>query len=218
MPFSIKPAIRFGWETFKKRPWFFVGATAIVALAYAIVGSVTSGIDAGVAGSVDERTVVGGVVNWLLTTLVSMGVTAFYLKAHDDTDGVTLASLWHPRPFWKFFAASFLWGLAIVLGLILLIVPGVIVGLMFMFSTVIVIDRELGPIEALKESARITYGHKWTLFGFALLLMLLNIAGALVLVVGLLVSVPVSSLAFMQAYRTLAGKTAPRPADASLAA
>jgi uncharacterized membrane protein len=53
---------------------------------------------------------------------------------------------------------------------VLLIVPGIIFGLMFMFSTFLVIDRELGPIEALKESNHITHGHKWRLLGFSLVL------------------------------------------------
>jgi len=38
------------------------------------------------------------------------------------------------------------------------------------------------------------------------------------LVVGLLVSIPVSSLAFVHTYRLLGGKAEPRPVDAALAA
>ena len=90
--------------------------------------------------------------------------------------------------------------------------PGVIVGLMFMFTTFIVIDRGLGPIEAMKESRRITDGHKWTLLGFSLMLVLINLLGMLALVVGLLVTIPVSSLALVQAYRLLGGRTPPEDA------
>ena len=42
--------------------------------------------------------------------------------------------------------------------------------------------------------------------------------GLAALVVGLLVSIPVSSLAFIYAYRVLGGKAEPRPVDAALAA
>jgi uncharacterized membrane protein len=83
----------------------------------------------------------------------------------------------------------------------LLIVPGVILGLMFLFTTLIVIERELGPIEALSESNCLTRGHKWPLLGFMLLLLLVNLLGLLALVVGLLVSIPVTTLAFVHAYR-----------------
>jgi len=68
------------------------------------------------------------------------------------------------------------------------------------------------------ESNRITRGHKWQLFGFVLLLLLINLLGLLALVVGILVSIPVSTLAFMHAYRVLGGKAGTPPPDAALAA
>lgn len=105
--------------------------------------------------------------------------------------------------------------LAVAVGLVLLIVPGIIFGLMFMFATFIVIERELGPIDALSESHRLTRGHKWQLFGFVLLLILVNLLGLLALVVGILVSIPVSTLAFVHAYRVLGGKAG--TPDAALA-
>ena len=51
-----------------------------------------------------------------------------------------------------------------------------------------------------------------------LLLLLVNLLGLLALVVGLLVSIPVTTLAFVHAYRVRGGKAEPRPADAALAA
>lgn len=218
MEFSIGSALRFGWETFKTRPWFFVGVSIVIALVYLVVGSISVGIDASLTGSFDETTGAGTAVNWILSTLISMGVVAFYLSAHDNAGAVSLSLLWHPHPFWKYFAATIVVGIAMILGLILLIVPGIIFALMFMFTTFIVIDRELGPIEAMKESMRITRGHKWPLLGFVLVLGLLNVAGAVALGVGLLVSIPVSFLAFVHAYRTLAGRAVPNRAagDAGL--
>jgi uncharacterized membrane protein len=218
MEFSAGSAIRFGWETFKRRPWFFVGSTFLILLASGLSDGITSGIDAALTGSADEPSIIGTVINFALGTLISMGATAFYLAAHDNPDTVDLSALWHPQPFWKYLGASILLALAIGIGLVLLIVPGIIFGLMFMFTTFIVIERGLGPIDAMSESNRLTRGHKWQLFGFSLLLLLINVLGLLALVVGLLVSIPVSTLAFVHAYRVLGGKAAPRPADAALAA
>jgi uncharacterized membrane protein len=148
-----------------------------------------------------------------------MGATAFFLAAHDSAETADLSMLWHPRPFWKYLGTSLLLALAIAVGFVLLIVPGIIFGLMFMFATFVVIERELGPIDALTESHRMTRGHKWPLFGFMLLLLLVNLLGLLALVVGVLVSIPVSTLAFVYAYRALGGKPGTPPAvDAKLAA
>jgi hypothetical protein len=220
MQFTVGSAIRFGWETFKKRPWFFVGASFVIFIAYGVAGAVTSAIDAGLGGSAEESTLVGSLINWILSTFISMGVTAFYLTAHDNPETVDLTPLWHPRPFWKFLGASILVGLTIGIGFILLIVPGLIAAVFFMFTTFIVIDKEFGPIEAMKESMRIGRGYRWPLLGFICVLALIMLAGVIALLVGVLVAMPVTSLAFVHAYRVLTGNTGPSPraADARLAA
>jgi uncharacterized membrane protein len=218
MEFSTGSALRFGWETFKKRTWFFVGSTVVILLASGLINGFSSGIDAALTGSAQEPSLIGTVINLALGTLLSMGATAFYLAAHDNPDTADLSLLWHPRPFWKYLGASILLALAVAIGFVALIVPGIILGLMFMFTTFVVIERELGPIDAMSESHRLTRGHKWQLLGFVLLLLLINLLGLIALVVGLLVSIPVSTLAFVHAYRVLGGKPGPRPADAALAA
>ena len=218
MGFSAGAAIRFGWETFKRRPWFFVGSTFLILLASGLCDGFTSGIDAALTGSAEDPSIIGTVINFALGTLISMGATAFFLAAHDNPDTVDLSALWHPRPFWKYLGASILLGLAIGIGFVLLIVPGVIFALMFMFTTFIVIERELGPINAMNESNRLTRGHKWQLFGLVLLLVLINLLGVLAFIVGILVSIPVSTLAFVHAYRMLGGNAETRPADAAIAA
>ncbi|HEX2448687.1 MAG TPA: hypothetical protein VHK26_10980 [Methyloceanibacter sp.] len=218
MQFSPGAAIRYGWETFKRRPWFFVGSTLLILLASGLVDAFTTGVDAAITGSTEDPSILGFVVNLGLGTLISMGATAFYLAAHDNPDAADLSLLWHPQPFWKYLGTSILLTLAIAIGLVLLIVPGIIFALMFMFAPFVVIERQLGPIDSMNESNRITRGHKWQLLGFSLLLVLINLLGVLALVVGLLVSIPVSTLAFVHAYRVLGGKAEPRPADAALAA
>jgi len=206
MEFSIKSALGFGWETFKRRPWFFVGATLVIFLLYIAAGALTGTIDYALTGDTKNYSGVGSILDWLIGTLISMGAVAFYLKAHDNPEQVTLSALWHPHPYWSYLAATVLVGLVIVLGLLLLIVPGIIFGLMFMFTSFIVIDRALGPIDAMKESKRITSGYRWRLLGFVLLLALINLAGVIALVVGLLVTVPVTSIAFANAYRVLSDR------------
>ena len=240
MGFSASSALRFGWETFKKRPWLFVGAFVLVAIAQVVVEGLSRAADAPFGGADADHTFLGGLVSLALNTLISMGVTAFGLAAHDNPETVELSALWHPRPFWKYFGltilfalmivACFLLGLALVavlgletglaIGIPLLGVLGVIVSLMLILSGFLVIDRGLGPIQALQESHRITRGYKWSLFGLSLLLFLIILAGLLALVVGVFVAAPVALLALAHAYRVLSGTAgAPLPAmDAKLAA
>jgi len=220
MDFTVGSAIRFGWETFKTRPWFFVGSTVVIFFAYGVVGAITGGIDKAVGATPEDPSAIGGIINFVLSTFIGMGVTAFYLAAHDNPETVDLSTLWHPRPFWKYLGAGILVGLAIGIGFILLVIPGIIATIFFLFTTFIVIDKELGPIEAMKESMRVGRGYRWPLLGLIVLLSLIMLLGVIALFVGILVAMPVVSLAFVHAYRTLSGSTGPSSlaADARLAA
>ena len=39
MELSTGSFVSFGWETFKKRPWFFIGASVVVLIVYVVAGS-----------------------------------------------------------------------------------------------------------------------------------------------------------------------------------
>jgi uncharacterized membrane protein len=196
--FSTSMALRFGWETFKQRPWFLAGATLLGFVLTVATSAIDQRSNTGIGLAVLLFFVSLG-----LSTLIDMGITAFVLRAHDDVTHVSLMELWHPKPFWHYLAAALLVGFAVIIGFVLLIIPGIILILMFAFVKFIVIDRNLGPIEAMKESARITHGHRLELLLLYLALLGLNILGFVAFIVGLLLTGPISILALAHAYRTL---------------
>lgn len=98
---------------------------------------------------------------------------------------------------------SILFYLMLFAGLILLIVPGIWVALRFGFFLTAIVDRNLGPIEALKYSYKITDNNSFNLLGLWLMLMLVGLAGVIALLVGLVVAIPVVTLAIVLAYRFL---------------
>lgn len=206
--FSIAGSLSAGWDIFKKRPWFLIGAPIILYILVFLLSAIFSEI----AKMVPALGFVTAIANITLNILVGMGMVHWLLKAHDDPASVTLWDFWYPQSFWNFVGAGLLAFLLTLVGFVLLIVPGIMIALALSFVRYLVIDRNLGPIEALKESARLTRGHRWALLGLFLMTALVNIVGALLLVVGLLVTIPVTSLAIVHAYRTLqqkAGAVAP---------
>lgn len=201
--FSASKTLAWGWATFKSRWQFFVGVVALTFLISLIIGAIGSAFpEAPRDGFV--LWAVGFALTGVFSTFLNIGVTHFWLGAHDALQEAHVGLLWFPRPFWKYLGASVLAALVVLAGFILLIVPGIIAALALSFVSFVVIDRGLSPIEALKESARITKGYRLELLLFFLLLAVINILGAVALLVGLLVSVPVSHLAMTHAYRTLA--------------
>lgn len=194
---AVGELLRFGWEAFKKRPWFFIGVVLLIV----IISGILSGFSPDPVRTPSDFVLALIVV--ILNVFIEMGLVAFALKAHADVDKAELKDLWHPQRFWQYAAVKILTGIIVVVGLVLLIVPGIIAALALLFATYLVIDKNLGPIDAIKESVRITKGHRWQLFLLALALVGINILGALALMVGLLVTVPVSLLAVAHAYRKL---------------
>ena len=206
MEFSVGSSLRFGWKIFKKRPWFFIAVTVLVMVAGWIVGFI-GGFVGTLLGTNVFDTAVGSLINFAGQLLIGMGTIAFYLKAHDSVEKAEVRDLWHPQPFWRYTGASIIEGVIVIFGFALLIVPGIIFALMFMFTLYFVVDREEYTLQALKESYRITYGHKWKLLLFVFAIAGINILGTLCLFVGLLVSVPVTTIATAHAYRTLSKST-----------
>lgn len=99
-------------------------------------------------------------------------------------------------------------GVAVIVGLIFLIVPGIYLMLRLMFVPILVVDRELTAREALSASWDATRGHTGFLFLFFLTTLFANIIGLLALGVGLLISLPTTAMAQMAVYNTLAVKPA----------
>jgi uncharacterized membrane protein len=68
-----------------------------------------------------------------------------------------------------------------------------------------VLDQAMAPVDALKASFRTTTKNGWGLIFFALVAFLIYIGGAVVCLVGLLVTVPLSLLMVTYTFRRLTG-------------
>jgi hypothetical protein len=204
--FSIGDCIRYGWETFKKRPFFLIGALLICAFLPQIPSLLVSH-HIPVPNEPPPPPTGPEMVAWfasmLIGVFVSLGGTNLLLRVHDNVKTAKYSDLWYPEPVWRYLGAYILATLIIIVGFLLLVVPGVIAGLGLMFVNFLVIDRGLGPTDAIKESWRLTQGYKWPLFLFSLALLLLNLAGLVALIIGVLVTAPVSWIALAHAYRVI---------------
>lgn len=205
MTLSIKECLRFGWTTFRANPWIFVGAV-LVGLAVELVGSgVQKALEFDGESILSLLELVGVLISLGLSMLYALGHTHFFLRAHSDAKGVMLRDLWYPNRFWRFFGTSILLWVIVGIGILLLIVPGVIAAIVFSFALYLVVDKGLAPVEALKESARLTKGNRWRILLLMLAVVGINLLGLIALFVGLLVTIPVTVLAMVHAYRTLSG-------------
>lgn len=213
MLFSIKEAIAFGWRTTLNNFWFLVGMLLIV-LAINVGFSILAGIFEKGAPFISFLI---NIASMAVSMIVGMGVISVYLHLHRGERPPYKEIFSKAHLFWRFLWASILYGVMLLVGFLLLIIPGVYLALRFGFYQFLIVDHERGAVESLKESSRLTESVKWKLLGFVLLLGLINIAGVLALLVGLFFTIPTTVLAVVYVYKKLHARLSPAvtPAVAS---
>jgi uncharacterized membrane protein len=99
-------------------------------------------------------------------------------------------------------------GLLTGLGLLLCIIPGIYLGVSWMFTLALVIDKKLDFWPAMELSRKVVGKHWWALFGMAIVFGLLAIAGVLACCVGVFVTATIAQVAFIYAYEDIFGTPA----------
>jgi len=195
--FTIKESLRFGWETTRANLTFLAG-TFLVSVAPSIAGEILG---------LDER---DGIIPLLLVlaalvlqAALGLGLTKIHLRfARGETaewrDLFSCGNL-----LLSYLGAAILYGLVVVFGLILLVVPGIIWSIKYGLYFYVLLDEHAPPFASLQRSADLTKGVRSQLFLFGLVLGLINVAGAFAFGVGLLITVPVTSIAGASVYLKL---------------
>jgi uncharacterized membrane protein len=105
------------------------------------------------------------------------------------------------RKLFTAIVASILFGLMIIVGLLLLIVPGIYLMLRYGQYMGAIVDKNMGILDSLSYSSSITTNNRLNLFLLVLLSIAIVIAGFLALVVGLIFAYPVVWMSWMVAFR-----------------
>jgi len=200
--FSIKEAFSFGWKNTTGRFWFFVG---IVLIIFGV--SVLPGIVFGQLAKLLDLPLlsfVGTSIGQIFSLIVGLGFLRVILNIYDGREVKTGQLFSEYRLFFKYLVGTILYGLIILIGLMLFIIPGIIWAIKFQFFAYVLVDKGSGPVSALKESASITRGVKWHLFIFDILVVFINMLGFAFFFVGLFtITIPLTAFATVFIYRKL---------------
>jgi len=188
MRISIKELLEFGWLKTKQHYWylFCVGILAIL---------------------VKGASMVTGPFQIIVSVAISISLTyVLLIIARGETP--TFESLTVPFRSYKtpltFFLATLLIMIAGLIGLALLILPGIWILIRLQFYKYIVLEHEgIKARESLAQSFEMTKGHFWQLFLFLIVIVLFNFIGILCLFVGLLITLPVTGIAYTHLYMKL---------------
>ncbi len=208
---EVGPVLTRAWQLFKDNLGLILGAMIVMA----IINGVFTGIGSGIEEVIGESRsglvalILGpmraavGLVGWIVSVYLSLGLIQLLLKVIRGT-GATIGDLFGGgRALVPGVLASLLVGAGVILGLAVLIVPGVILALGWMFVQALIVDRGMGPVEAMQESWRVTRGEKGGLFLWMLVCVGLCLLGLMACGVGLFVAAPVCGIGTLLIYEDL---------------
>jgi len=74
----------------------------------------------------------------------------------------------------EFFILNGIRSIAISIGFAFMIIPGIVMSIAYSMSNLLLLDKEMEPMQALTKSNNVTYGNKWRMFfsQFALIIVL----------------------------------------------
>jgi uncharacterized membrane protein len=144
------------------------------------------------------------VLNVLLGACILVAWTRVSLDITSDKNPSVDAIRAEFKNFLTYLFTFFVFQLALIVGFMLLIIPGIYVAVTYNWFAYLIAEKHYGAKESLKQSARLVDGARWQILKFFFAIVGLNILGLLALVVGLFVTVPMSMIAGALIYRALA--------------
>ena len=188
------------------------GKGAIATLIYLII---TMGLDWTITAPMGDNLVMSYSTSgiWTLICLpLGWGFVVYFLRLIRNED----LTYWHLfdgyKDFLRIFLATFLCELAILIGLCLLIVPGIILATgLLMTDFILKDDPEISALDAMMKSWKMTNGHKAELFYLFLSFIGWIILSILTLGIGFLLLYPYMQSALAHVYEDLKAEKEGQP-------
>lgn len=193
--FDVLEVFHFSWKMFTKYPLLLIALTLLASTLFGFLSFLQTAQH----------------YPPLFVIIISVLSLLFSFFFHLCLYTVSLSLAKEAPPTWRSFGnglkkllpfagCQILYFLIVSVGLLLFIIPGIIWFLQFLLFPYFIIEQGKGPLEALKESRRITRGYKGKIFVFCLLALLLDILGALFFGIGLFITLPLTWVAQARIY------------------
>ncbi len=197
--FDISRCFSRAWEIVQANFWLTVGAGALALVLVSAASAIPF------ASLLVGYVVLGG-LNWLYLKMIR-GARA---EINDLFVGFGTAFV----PLMLFSIVS---QLLAGVGVLLCVLPGIYLVVAWLpFTALIILDKKVEFWPAMELSRKVISNHWWQMFGFLLLCLLFNLAGTLLLCVGLFVTFPLTTIATVVAYEEIFSRvkspTSPAPA------
>lgn len=223
-PWSLGDALSYGWAKFQA----YVGPSIILALLVVVVAVVFGGIGYAIRSGITSSphfdsngnyhggsgffvgTLLGNGITSALSFLAQTAVGAIVVRAAlDVTQGQApnVGEAINRVPWSKVIVLALIQAVAVFIGFLLCILPGIILSFLFYFATYYVIDRGMEPVDALKESVSLVTKNVGTALLWAIVGSIVAVAGVCACGVGFLVTFPLVTYGTAYTFKKLTGQT-----------
>jgi uncharacterized membrane protein len=224
---NIGEAFTWAWNKFSKNAVPLIVATliygVIVGVLYAIVYAVAmllapdpvtyydsygSGFSASYSAGFGAASIAVLALGGLVLFVVIGAIQSAYLGALLDianSQPVAIGSFFKPRNVGSVVLAAVIVGVLTSIGYALCVLPGLVVAIFTIFTTILIVDRNLSPIDAIKASIDIVKANFVQVLLAWLIIGVITTVGAIVCGIGLIVALPVAALFLVYTYRKLSG-------------
>lgn len=199
-----KPLLKEAWGLVKKYYWFIFSFILInIAVSYSLQAVVEKkGINIIVAG-------VSALLMIVLTFLFKFWTQRLeiWVASNKEFSFVNIFEIESYKKFVNYLNTVVIYGLIVLGGVILLIIPGIVWATKYFLAPYFSIDKGMGYKEALKASAEATKGVRVKIFLFMLLMGVMILVSIIPFFLGLLVTIPLCFAATGLLYVRLSGNT-----------
>lgn len=212
--FSIGELLGEAWRRVKGIKGTLIAGLIVYGVALNLLGFVF-GFILGMAGLLhghDSGSLSGNAVQGVIGIIA--GAICYPLLAGLNMIGIRRAadqpaSINEVFSYFSLFAPLFITGLAVsvlvYLGFLLLVLPGVYLGIAYALALPLVVERRLSPWQAMEASRKAINRHWFKVFGLFLVLGLILLLSIIPLGIGLVWSLPLTFIAIGGLYRTIFG-------------
>ena len=206
-PFSATDAIGYGWKGFTAN----IGPLVIIGLVLALASLLSNWLSQGFDSWF--LTIIGSALSFFISLVIGLGLIRAALAILDG-GRPSVEQLVSTKDIGPYILASLLVALIVMVGLILCVIPGLIAGFLLQFYGYAIIDKKVDsvttapqstPTGAIRASFEVVAANVGPLILLAVLCFLLNVAGAILCGIGLLVTLPVTAIAVAYAWRYFSG-------------
>ncbi|MCY1722259.1 hypothetical protein OU798_18035 [Prolixibacteraceae bacterium Z1-6] len=145
---------------------------------------------------------------FLFLPVIQFGEKYLFLKAmRDEETDLKLLFEGFKTKYVNIVLANLIVFALAAIGFVMLVIPMIIVLCRLAFVPYLVMDKDLDAMKAVEKSWQMTRGHGWKIFGMAIISFFLVIAGLIVMIFGVLISIMWIHAAFASMYQAVLNET-----------